>query len=249
MVEVIMIFLFGRKKEVKKEFVPPLPEESKKLKKPKKMKPKMKPRKIVMGVAPALMQDVKARVRAIKAERDELRMRSEELEDKYEDALNRLGVVEGKCKAVENSFNSFKDDLMTDFMEEARKVLKKEMKLQGDAVTATYRRVLRIEDDLMNINKDFDDLKFTTSFSDYYHLIKCLIFFMTNCESSDHRLITISLQTIRSIISDMRANGYWKSGKDAIITSLLNLKAYWRSKDERVENLIGVEVDALESLR
>lgn len=239
--------------EIKEEHSkPPMPVlkppkiKSKKFRKPKKI-PQRKGK--LVGIAPELMRDVKAKVKGIRDERDRLRKAFEDLDDKYEDAISRMGVVEGKCKAIEASFKNFKDYLMGDFMNEARALLKKEMSLQSNAISANNNRILRIEDDFIKISKEQDDSKFLGSFNDYYQSIKAKIFFITNCEPTDHRLITIALQTIRSIVDDMRVNGYWETGRDAIVTSLLNLKTYWRSKDQRIENLIGVEIDALENLR
>ncbi len=244
--------LFRRKKKSEEPIVdkpafseikekPPLPAQPK--------APKKKPSKKFVGIGPAIMQEVKSKVSEIKKERDLLKKTIEELEDKYEDALNRLGVIEGKCNAIESAFKSFKDDLMSDFLGEARAALKKEMSIQTDAISANNSKILRLEDDLIKLTKEIDDQKYLSVFNDYYQQVKGLIFLITNCEPTDHRLITLALQTIRSIVDDMRINGYWETGRDAIITSLLNLKSYWRGKDERIENLIGVEINALESLR
>ncbi len=199
-------------------------------------------KKLVIGVNPELINNVKDKVKVLKESRDEL-------SKKYDELIKKVSVVEGKCEAISDAFDGFKKSLMNEFLSEARKELRKELKSINDSINNNHSRILKVEDELIKINKARDDFEFTSSFQDYYQLIKFCIYFLTTIEPSNHSLITSLLQTIHSLIDDMRRNGFWSSGRDAIITSLINLKSYWRSKDERVESLISAEIDALEKLR
>ncbi len=198
--------------------------------------------KSLIGVNPELVNSVKLKVKQLKDERDILKK-------DYDELIKRMSVVEGKCDAINDTFKNFKSDLMKDFLEEARKVLNKELKIQTDANNNNHKRIMKIEDELIKINKAHDDLEFISSFQDYYQLVKLCIYMITNASPSNHEFIALLLQTIHSMVDDMRRNNFWSTGRDAIITSLLNLKTFWRSRDSKVEGLIGAEIDALESLR
>jgi len=212
----------------------------------KKQEPKVKKDKgedkLIIGINPQLVNKVKNKVKKLKEEKEILR-------SDYHELIKKMSAVEGKTNAIDSTFKSFRKDLMTGFMEEARKTLKKEMKGTNDSIANNHSRVMKLENEVLKLSKTHDEFEFVSSFQDYYQLIKLCIYMITNAEPEQQTIIMLVLQTIHSLVDDMRRNGFWDAGKDAIITSLLNLKTYWRSKDERIENLIGAEVDALETLR
>jgi len=198
--------------------------------------------KLVIGVNQELVDKVRLKVAKLKDEK-------EALKQSYDDLIKRMAMIEGKCDAIDATFKNFKDDLKTGFMDEARKELKKEMNSLIDAVKSNHTRTIKNEDEIMKLVKNQADAEFISSFQDNYQSIKLCIYMITNADPANHQLIIIMLQTIHSVVDDMRRNGYWDAGRDAVLTSLLNLKTYWRGRDERIENLIGAEIDALENLR
>ncbi|MFA5406640.1 MAG: hypothetical protein WC307_04765 [Candidatus Nanoarchaeia archaeon] len=198
--------------------------------------------KMIIGINPELVSKVRDKVTKLKEEK-------EYLKHSYDDLIKRMAMVEGKCDAIDSTFKNFKDDLMSNFLVEARKELKKELGSVNESIKANQTRATRNEDELMKLIKKLSDAEFVSSFQDDYQSIKLCIYMITNSDPSNHSLIVILLQTIHSVIDEMRRNGYWTVGREAVLTSLLNLKTYWRGRDERVEALIGSEIDALENLR
>jgi len=209
----------------------------------KKQEKKLEPsNKMILGVNPELVNQVKSKVKGLKDEKSVL-------QKSYNELVMRMSQVEGKCDAIESTFKQFKDDLMTDFIEEARKALKKEMKRQDDSISGNHSRVIKLEDELLKLEKSIQESSYMSSFQQYYQLIRFCIYLLTNTQPGNYPMMSLILQTIHSLADDMRRNGYWETGREAIITSILNLKSYWRSRDERAESLIGAEVDALENMR
>ena len=235
------------------------------------------PEKIIVGVNPELVNEVKSKVSKIKKEKEALNnenqklitrlsklesdtevrkqqlnsLRSEdEAQESEDDELNkRLIRVEASCEAVKASFNNLKDELMTNFLSQAREELKKEVSKHSESVNNNHKELMKLSDELIKLGKEIDEKEFVSSFQDYYQLIKLCIFLITNAEAEDHGFIRLVLQTIHSLVDDMQVNGFWEAGEDAIITSLLNLKSYWRSKNQQIEELIGLEVDSLKNMR
>ncbi len=203
---------------------------------------KEEPKKILIGVNPELVNKVKDKVKRLKDEKSDLAKKYDELTDK-------MSAVEAKCEVIEKTFTNFKEALSKEFMIEAKKSLTKEMKSVNDSISNNHNRTMKNENELSKIGKELEEQAYYSSFQDYYQLIKLCIYLMTNAEPDHQDLVTLILQTVRSLVDDMRRNGFWETGRDAIITSLLNLKTYWRARDERVEAMIGLEVEALEKLR
>jgi len=210
--------LFGRKK---------LSEEDRKF-----IQEEISKKKMIIGVSPELVDEVKMKVKKLKDEKELLRK-------DYHELMNRMSLIEGKCDALEGTFKNFRADLKKSFMEDARQALKKEV---GDV----HSKLIKLETGLNSLKKTHDDFEYVSSFQDYYQLIKLCIYLITNASPNDYNLIKIIIGTIHSLINDMKRNNFWETGKDAIITSLLNLKSYWRSHDEKIAELIGNEINALQ---
>jgi len=210
----------------------------------KEEKPKEAPasKKIIIGVNPELVNRVREKVSKLKDEKGAL-------QKDYNELIQRMSMVEGKCDAIDATFKQFKNDLMNEFMEEARKNLKKEMKKLNDSISNNHSRIINTEEDLLKLTNDIKESEQMSLFQQYYQLIRFCIYMITNIDANNYPLIGLLLKTIHSLADDMRRNGFWESSSEAIITSMLNLKTYWRSRDERVESLIGAEVEALEQLR
>lgn len=183
---------------------------------------------IILGVNRELVTKLKDKVEKVKAQRTELA-------DKYKELVEHVKVLDGK-------FDALKIELVKPFMDDARKEL-------NDVINTYKSRISKNEEELIKISKAQEEFEYVSSFQDYYQLIKLCIYMMTHAENSNTPLIKLILNTIHSLASDMVRNNFWNSGKDAIITSLLNLKTYWRMKDNKIEELIGNEVKALENLR
>lgn len=198
--------------------------------------------KLVIGVNPELVDKVRIKVSKLREEKEILRK-------DYFELMKKMETVQSKCDVIESTFKNFRTEMINEFMQEARKELKKEIKSLNDSISNNHSRILKQENELIKLNKSVDEQEFANSFQDYYQLIKFCIYIMSNTEAENQDFIIIILQTVHSLIDDMRRNKFWDAGKDAVITSLLNLKTYWRSKDERIEQLIGSEIDALEKMR
>ncbi len=210
--------LFGRKK---------LSEEDRKF-----IQEEISKKKMIVGVSPELVNEVKAKVKKLKEEKEMLR------KDYYE-LMDRMSIIEGKCDALEGTFKNFRGELKKVFLEDARSALEKE----GGEI---HSKLVKLEGEVNKIKKTHDDFEYVSSFQDYYQLIKLCIYLITNASPNDYNLIKIIIGTIHSLINDMKRNNFWETGKDAIITSLLNLKSYWRSHDEKIAELIGNEINALQ---
>ncbi|MBD3312440.1 hypothetical protein GF352_03245 [archaeon] len=198
--------------------------------------------KMVLGVNPELINKVKEKVRDIHTEKESLR-------ESYEELIQRISAVEAKSNAIESTFNNFKEELMTDFMEQAKQELVRETKELKETISLNRSRMTKIDDELIKLSKEQEELEYMSSFQDDYQLIKFCIYLITNLDSNSQSIIMSILNTIHTICEEMISKGFWETGKDAIITSLYNLKSYWRAKDERVENLINNEIEALKILR
>lgn len=184
--------------------------------------------RIILGINKELVNKLKDRVEKVRAQKDQLTAT-------YKEVLERV-------KALDDKFETIKKDVTSEFLNEARKELQE--------VINTYKtRVSKAEDEVLKLSKTQEEFEFVSSFQDYYQLIKLCIYMITHTEASNQLMIKSLLSTIHSLAADMARNNFWTAGKDAILTSLLNLKTYWRSKDSKIEELIGNEVNALENLR
>lgn len=220
------------------------------------------PKKMIIGFNPELVKRVTEKIKKIKDERSELIKENKNLnvkvsglkeekavlDDKVDELGARVATAEAKCDTVEESFKMFKGDLKSSFLEEARGMLKELIRSTETSLASTNNRLMRIESDLINIKDEINDLKFMTTFNDHIQQVNLCVSIMRNADSRDHALITLLLQTIHSLVDEMRQQGLWQAGKDAVITSLLRLKSYWRTKDERIEGLVGMEINVLESI-
>jgi|GEM_PF-2384978 len=220
------------------------------------------PERVIVGIKPELIERVADKIKNIKEERNELRLANESLteqvneltkekswlDDKIDALTTRVSTVEVKCTTVDESFKAFQGELKSSFLDEARRILKELIRGTESLMNNIQSRLIRFEDDLINMKKELDDFKFITSFNDHLRQVSLCTAIMSNADSRDHALITLLLQTIHTLVNEMREQGLWTAAKDSVITSLLTLKSRWRSKDERIEGLIGMEINMLESL-
>jgi chromosome segregation ATPase len=201
-----------------------------------------KDEKVIIGINPDLIKQVKNKVKKIHEEKEVLRK-------DYKELSKKMGEVEQKYQDIQSKFNKFKKELTKDFMKEAKKVLEKDKDNIHQTVLDNQEKLNELINQLSIISRRQEDTDYVTPFQDYYQSIKLCMYLITNLDARDASLIYKLLRTIHSVSKEMISHGYWEASSDAVITSLVNLMNYWQSKDDRVAGLIRNEIHALKRLR
>ena len=195
-------------------------------------------KKVVLGISPELVDQVRYKVKKLKEERDALKK-------EYYELIKRVGIVEGKIEGFASSLENFKKEIMESIVEKSKELITKEIRAEVGALKENETLIRKVKDEVSKLMKAQSDLEFTSSFQDYYQLIKLCIFIITNAEEGDKNLIKTLMKTIRMLVNDMKKNGFFEPAKNAIMVSLSNLKTYWDSKNEEIGMLIASEIDQL----
>lgn len=214
---------------------------------PVSVKPEAEPQ--IIGLSEKLVNKIETSIEKNKKEKAQLKEEKRVLESKHEKTIARLSEVEGRCDEISKAFQSFKEDLGKDFLTEARKTLLKDADEIRETINTLRNRMIRMEDRLIDVNSDLKEIRVSYKFHDLYQSIKLLIYMIAGFDVGDHKIVTSLVQAINSIALEMRDEGYWESAKDAVITSLLEVKNSWRDKDPRITKIIDLGLEELKGLK
>ncbi len=197
-------------------------------------------KKVIIGISPELVDQVRYKVKKLKEERDTLKK-------EYYDLMKRLAVIEGKIEAFSSTIENFKEEILDSVMAKSKEIIRKEINTELGDIKTNENLLNKIKDEVSKLMKSYSDLEYNFSFQDYYQLIKLCIFLITN-SNEDKNLIEAVMKTIKALIIDMNKNGFYKPAKEAIMISLSNLKTYWDSKNKEIGMIIQREIDEIKEV-